>query len=67
MGAVQFRKLDKEVVRGRIPAPLEAWLRRTAAKRRTSISALLTECVAMAKGDRPEVYGVVPRRPARSA
>lgn len=60
METVAFRKLDKEVIRGTVPVSLEAWVRNTAARRRTSISAVLTECIAIAKGDDPERFGLKP-------
>lgn len=66
METVAFRKLEKEILRGRVPASLESWVRNTAHRRRTSISAVLTECVAIAKGDDPQVYGIKPGRRKQS-
>lgn len=62
METVEFRKLEKELVRGRIPLSLEKRLREEAFRKRTSLSAVLTLYVAEGLGVDPAVYGVSKRR-----
>lgn len=63
---VEFRKLPKRSLGGRIPDDLEAAVRALAHAQRRSISSVLTELIARGLDQDPRTYGVGSRssRPA---
>lgn len=58
METVKFREIEKEQVRGRLPAAIERRIREEAFRRRTSISAVLTHYVVKGMELDPAQYGL---------
>lgn len=58
MKTVKFRAIPKEASRVRLPESLDEWARIKAARERTTLSKIVTEALAIMKGDDPSIYGI---------